>query len=105
MERQLIADWLEKNDKTQVWLAERTGIQQNHISEFLAGKKALGWDNVVAICRETSIDLNALAGLKKASDTKLKVVPDGIQIGEVGVPIGRIKIRINGYIDAEIVNS
>lgn len=106
MERQLISKWLEENGKTQVWLAEKTGIRQNHLSEFLSNKeKGLGWDNIVAICRETGIDLNALAGLKAIQQPVRLIPPDGVVPITRGFEKGKkVKILVHGYVDAEIVN-
>ena len=104
MDRKIISDWLQKNGKSQVWLSEATGIRQSHLSEFLSHKKDLGIDNIVAICRSTGIDLNVLAGLKNVSDVQLKVTPDGIQLQDSRITSwGKVKIRIHGYIDAEVV--
>jgi transcriptional regulator with XRE-family HTH domain len=103
MERQIIAKWLEDNERTQKWLEEKTGISQGHISEFLSGKKDIGWENIVKICEVTKTDLNALAGLKRNTSVELRVVPDGIQAPDAKPTLtGHVKIRINGYIDAEI---
>ena len=98
MERQLISKWMKDNDVDQPGLAARTGIKQSHISEFLAGKKNLGWDNIVTICRVTGIDLNKLAGLKV--ETNVIHLPN-LTTGERG----KVKLRITGYVDAEIVTN
>ena len=105
MDRKIIADWLVKNDKSQVWLSKETEIRQSHLSEFLSGKKDLGLDNIVAICKVTKIDLNELVGLKPfLPDVTLKMSNEGIQLQDTRISSwGKVKIRIHGYIDAEVV--
>jgi len=108
MERGLILKWRKENDVDQIGLARMTGITQGHMSDFLAGKKGLSWNNIVSIAKETHIDLNALAGLKRQNMAELKLAPEGIQLDTPGTRVltfGKIKIKISGVIDAEIVNS
>ena len=108
MERGLILKWMKENDVDQIGLARMTGISQGHMSDFLAGKKGLSWLNIVSIAKETGIDLNALAGLKRQNMAELKLAPEGIQLDTPGTRVltfGKIKIKISGVIDAEIVNS
>ena len=108
MERGLILKWMKDNDVDQIGLARLTGISQGHMSDFLAGKKGLSWLNIVSIAKETGIDLNALAGLKRQNIAELKLSQDSIQLDTPGTKVltfGRIKIKISGVIDAEIVNS
>jgi len=49
-----------------------------------------------------------LAGLKRQNLAELKIAPEGIQLDTPGTRVltfGKIKIKISGVIDAEIVNS
>jgi len=108
MERGLILKWMKENDVDQIGLARLTGISQGHMSDFLAGKKRLSWLNIVSIAKETGIDLNALAGLKRQNMAELRIHPDGIKVETPGTKVltfGHVRIKISGVIDAEIVNS
>ncbi len=105
MERSLIAQWMKDNEVDQMGLSRLTGIKQSHLSDFLAGKKGLSWDNIVILAKETKIDLNALAGLKVAIVSPENIHPEGVEPTTKTFPVGgKIKILVHGYVDATIVN-
>jgi transcriptional regulator with XRE-family HTH domain len=104
MERGLIKDWMTENQVDQITLARMTGIKQSHLSDFLAGKKGLSWDNVVALAKETKIDLNALAGLKPPPMSVENIHPEGVEGTPPAITVGgKVKILIHGYVDATVV--
>jgi len=106
MERHLISKWLKDNQRTQKWLESATGISHGHISEFLQGKKDLGWENIVKICEATGIDMNALAGLRHKKAVQAAQDDGAIRVMGVSVDdTGAVKIKVEGILEARIINT
>jgi len=42
-------DWLEKQGKTQRWLAEALGATRGHVSHLISGTRRPGWDLMAKI--------------------------------------------------------
>ncbi len=62
---QLLIDWKEKNPKMQIFIQEKTGVDQSQISKILSGKSRRISKNVIKVCKYTKIDID--------SDDKLKI--------------------------------
>ncbi len=51
-------------DLTQVSLAEKIGVKQSQVSEWLKGKSKPGYDSLKQICQGLDISADRLLGLK-----------------------------------------
>lgn len=50
---------------TQVAIAEKIGVKQSQVSEWLKGKSKPGYDNLKAICENLDISADRILGIEK----------------------------------------
>ena len=60
---QILKEFLEENNLTQVAFAKKIGVKQSQVSEWLKGKSKPGYDSIKAICLALDVSADRLLGL------------------------------------------
>ena len=63
--KNILKDFLEENDLTQVSFAQAIGVKQSQVSEWLKGKAKPGYDTLKSIVIAYNISADYFLGLKE----------------------------------------
>ncbi len=61
---EILKEIMIENDLNQSQLANKIGVKQSQVSEWLKGKSKPGYDNLKAICSELGVSGDYLLGLE-----------------------------------------
>jgi len=62
---EILNEIMKEKELTQTLLAEKVGVKQSQVSEWLKGKSKPGYDNLKAICKALNISGDEILGLSE----------------------------------------
>ena len=69
---EILREIIKSNNYTQKQIAQKIGVKQSQISEWLKGKAKPGYDNIKAIIKNLDVTAEYILGFEDESGTKIQ---------------------------------